>query len=390
MRSRAKIVLYSLLPALVIVGAGGLGFLLGRFSLINPIAGEIGTVSRAYTLGNLLDADEKSALSSVYLEDNLSRTPLDGIAWAIANVPTPFLGNGPMPGEHANATINNMQFRRRTEIAIPKPAGTFRIMLTGGSTAFGSGAPAQDKTIGGILEKLLAVTPPSGSILRYEVVTAANPAWASTHERILIENRLSELQPDLVISFSGNNDVHWGQAGNNVLWFRSYADEHYFRLISKAYEYAGRGPLPDVTQTSAVPVPPVIVSSRLLKNVRLSWFALNQHAIPHLFILQPSLAVTSKKLTTREQTVLDSRIEDHTDHVAYFRACYRLINSALQSFDADGYRFINMAGIFDELQADNELFIDSYHFGDKGNEIIAQHIYAALRDLLTQLENIGS
>lgn len=390
MRSKAKIVVFSLLPVLVIVGAGGLGFLLGRYSLTNPIANEIRTIARAFTLGNLLDADEKAELSGVYLEDDLASAALDEISWAIPNVPTPFVGSGPMPGEYGNSTINTMQFRSRTELAMPKPAGAFRIMLTGGSTAFGSGAPTQDKTIGAYLEKLLTETPPTGSTIHFEVVTAANPAWASTHERILIENRLSELQPDLVISFSGNNDVHWGQAGNNVLWFRTYADEHYFRLISKAYDYAGHGDLPDVTNTGAMPVPPEIVSSRLLKNVRLSWFALNQKGIRHLFILQPSLAVTSKKLTPREQTVLDSRIEDNANHVAYFRACYTQIDSALQGFRGDGYKFVNMARIFDELQANNELFIDSYHFGDKGNEIIARHIYAEIRDLVMQSDNVGS
>ena len=387
MRSKAKIVIFSLLPVLVIVGAGGLGFLLGRFSLISPIADEIGTVAEAFTLGNLLDADEKAALSGVYLEGLSPPSSLDGISWAVPNVPTPFVGNGPMPGTHANATINSMQFRRRTELAMPKPVGTFRIMLTGGSTAFGSGAPEQDRTIGGYLEQLLAASPPGGSTRHYEVVTAANPAWASTHERILIENRLSELQPDLVISFSGNNDVHWGQAGNDVLWFRTYTDEHYFKLISKAYDLAGLGELPDVTQTSTAPLPPELVAGRLLKNVALSWFALNQKGTRHLFILQPSLAVTNKKLTSREQSVLNSRIEEHADHIAYFHACYQRIDSALQGFDGDGYRFINMARVFDDLEADNELFIDSYHFGDKGNEIIAQHIYAVIRDLMRQSDH---
>ena len=65
----------------------------------------------------------------------------------------------------------------------------------------------------------------------YEVFTMATPAWASTHERIMIENRLSDLEPDLVVSLSGNNDVHWGAKNRNVLWFRAYHDEFYFDLL---------------------------------------------------------------------------------------------------------------------------------------------------------------
>lgn len=382
MSAKAKIIVFSMIPVLVILGAGSLGFLLGRQSLIIPLANEIHTVMGATTLGKLLDSDEKKEVAAAYLEGHSSIAEMDEMSWAIFNVPTPFVGNGPMPGKHGNATINTMQFRVTAETVIPKPVGTFRIILTGGSTAFGSGAPAQNRTIGGYLEKLLTEAPTRDAIDRYEVVTAANPAWATTHERILIENRLSELEPDLVISFSGNNDVHWGQTGSNVLWFRTYADEHYFRLIKKAYDYAGYGELPDVTRTNSKSVPPEIVARRLLKNVSLSWFALKQEDIPLLFVLQPSLAVTGKALTSREQTVLNSRIKQHRNHVKYFQLCYAKISAALRSFNGDGYRFVSMAGIFDQLQADNEMFIDSYHFGDKGNQIIAHKIYTEIQGLL--------
>lgn len=371
-----------MIPVLVIIGAGSLGFILGRQSLIIPLANEIRTVMETATLGNLLAADEKEEVVAAYLKGHSSIEKIDEFSWAIFNVPTPFVGNGPMPGNHGNSTINTMQFRVAAETVIPKSVGTFRIILTGGSTAFGSGAPDQNRTIGGYLEKLLTETPTRDAIDRYEVVTAANPGWATTHERILIENRLSELEPDLVISFSGNNDVHWGQTGSNVLWFRTYADEHYFRLIKKVYDYAGYGELPDVTRTHSNPVPPEIVARRLLKNVSLSWFALKQKGIPHLFVLQPSLAVTGKALTSREQTVLNSRIKLNGDHVQYFQSCYAKISAALSSFNVDGYRFVSMVEIFDPLQADNEIFIDSYHFGDKGNLIIAHKIYMEILSLL--------
>jgi len=197
-----------MIPVLVILGAGSLGFLLGRQSLIIPLANEIRTVMQTATLGNLLTADEKEEVVTAYLEGHSSIAKIDEFSWTIFNVPTPFVGNGPMPGNHGNSTINTVEFGATVETVIPKLVGRFRIILTGGSTAFGSGAPAQDRTIAGYLEKLLTETPTRDAIDRYEVVTAANPAWATTHERILIENRLSELEPDLVISFSGDNDVN--------------------------------------------------------------------------------------------------------------------------------------------------------------------------------------
>jgi len=104
---------------------------------------------------------------------------------------------------------------------MPKPPTTYGIFFTGGSVAYGSGAPSQDKTIGQYLENLLNLEITPVSHLRYEVFTLASPAWTSTHERIVIENRLSELDPDMVISFSGSNDVHCAGAGRDVFWFRT-------------------------------------------------------------------------------------------------------------------------------------------------------------------------
>ena len=46
-----------------------------------------------------------------------------------------------------------------------------------------------------------------------------------------------------------------------------------------------------------------------------------------------------------------------------------------------------MTDIFDEEYID--IFIDSYHFGDRGNEIIANEMYAYLKDIILDA-NSGS
>lgn len=151
----------------------------------------------------------------------IPRREMDSFSSAVTSVLTPFVGSGPEPGRHDNAFINSMQFRSSKEVSMPKPPTTYGIFFTGGSVAYGSGAPSQDKTIGQYLENLLNLEITPVSHLRYEVFTLASPAWTSTHERIVIENRLSELDPDMVISFSGSNDVHCAGAGRDVFWFRT-------------------------------------------------------------------------------------------------------------------------------------------------------------------------
>lgn len=168
-----------------------------------------------------------------------SALDIGSISWSVPNQPTPFVGTAPSPGQHQNAHINSWQMRNSEELQMPKPEGVYRIFLTGGSTAYGSGAPSQEQTIGSLLNDLLNKNL-SKLGLRYEVFTFANPAWASTQERIAIENYLSELQPDLVISLSGNNDVFWADAGRNVLWFSAFSDDYFKTLANTGLKTAGR------------------------------------------------------------------------------------------------------------------------------------------------------
>lgn len=90
-------------------------------------------------------------------------------------MPTPFVGSAPVPGEQDNAAINKLQFRSKKEVVTPKPSGVYRIFLTGGSTAYSSGAPSEDRTIGAYLErKLNEKLGQNGKTV--EVFTVANPA----------------------------------------------------------------------------------------------------------------------------------------------------------------------------------------------------------------------
>ena len=225
-----KKLLLALAPTIVMLLVFGLGFLACYFVIGKVFDNEIQGEAKAYTLGRLLkDSPEKrSALASTYYDPGKALQMLSDISWAVPNIPTPFVGTAPTPGQHGNAHINSMQFRAGKELEMPKPANTYRIFITGGSTAYGSGAPSDDQTIAGYLEAILAVQLTPSTKLKYEIFTMTNPAWASTQERIVIENLLSELEPDMVISFSGVNDVHWGVRGRNVLWFRSYSDDFYW------------------------------------------------------------------------------------------------------------------------------------------------------------------
>jgi len=294
------------------------------------------------------------------------------------------VGNAPKPGKHNNASINSMQLRVDNEVLIPKPSNVYRIFITGGSTAYGSGAPDQQRTIAGYLARILNASLTSSTNKKYEVLTAANPAWASTHERIMIENRLSELEPDMVISFSGNNDVHWGYKGRDILWFRAYADDFFLGLINRAYNISGYGNLVDVPETEPSPEDPSLVAARIVKNVTLSSYVLSLKKATYFFFLQPTLAVSKKGLTDNERRLLDDKKEKHQKEKAYFAECYVKMDSSLKNLKIDNFRFVNLSDIFDDTDEGEDIFIDSFHFGDKGNEVAARNISRHIEHVIKQ------
>jgi hypothetical protein len=366
----------------------GLGFWVGRRTLLARFDQRIREFETSETLGQIAGA-EREGMARCFDDPARAAAEMDRYSWAVPNIPTPFVGIGPEPGQHGNAWIDDNQFRHAAPIASPKPAGTFRIFFTGGSTAYGTGAPGDDATIEAFFARRLEqeLAPRTGRT--YEVINAANGAWASTHERILIENRLSEMQPDLVISLSGNNELHWGYIGMNVLWFRNYAESHFGFLVREVYQATGRTIALPKSPNVGEPVPIDDVVRRLEKNLRLATCALEPTGAPYVFALQPTLAATRKPLTEREQKHRAAEILQNSaprknpiKSSEYFARGYERYRAELSKLELPGFQFLDLSVVFDDLPEGVDVFVDSYHFGDRGNEMIADRLYEELLPLL--------
>jgi hypothetical protein len=368
------------LPSVFALLIFAFGFVAGRYQITRTLRRQIADSLGSDTLGRMLTKNEKATYALAYEDPAAAAREMDHYSYSIPNVPTPFMGTGPEPGQHDNAFINSMQFRSTKEVAMPKPPGVYRIFLTGGSTAYGSGAPSQDRIIGQYVENLLHTEVTPSTHLRYEVFTLANPAWTSTHERIAIENRLSELAPDMVISFSGNNDVHWAGAGRDIFWVRTYGDQHYWDILNTARKLGGFQPMKDLLGTAA-PVSPAFVGMRLEKNVRLSAMALAMREANYVYVLQPTIAITSKPLSAREQKLRARLLPPALEN---FSQCFKEMKARLSSIQVDRFSYLDQSDAFAGLTASDEIFLDSYHFGDRGNAIVARKIADGLHSILTQ------
>jgi lysophospholipase L1-like esterase len=331
------------------------------------------TVAGAFALALAAERDPAALIGVENCYYN--RPDFKRVTWVPKDMPVPFVGCAPVPGPLASGFVNSMHFRYAREIEIPKPANVIRIFFTGASTAFGLGAPSNDATIGGYLEKYL-----NGGVLerdvRCEVVTAAAGAWTSTHERILIENRLIELEPDVVISLSGHNDAFWAVDGRNIFWFRVFQEDYFFSLVNVALALNEAEEFPSYNPGAGPPIGPEQAARRLLRNVTFSHHALATVGADYVFALQPVMDVSRKVRTPREQRV--AAIVSRRAKFVQMPAFYREFRNSLAALERPGFHFVDASTVFDAYDDQIEVFVDTSHFGDRGNDLIAQYLCGRL------------
>jgi len=120
--------------------------------------------------------------------------------------PHPFLVVAARPDavlEAAGKVVHiNARGQRATnvrDLPLPKPPGVFRILCAGGSSTFDLLAPDDAATWPARLGALLAP--------RADVSNAGFPGWTSLESLVSLEIRDVELEPDLVVLYSGVNDL---------------------------------------------------------------------------------------------------------------------------------------------------------------------------------------
>jgi lysophospholipase L1-like esterase len=149
----------------------------------------------------------------------------------------PFVGYSNLPNQKTpHFSINNLGYRGGD---IRKDEKTKkRIIVVGGSTAFGTGLQNDDETFAQHL----------GRLLNAEVINAAVVGHASGQELVSLVMELVDLQPDLVIALNGWNDYGlypppskfggsngFGQIEEQLKKLQSVTDESLLTRVSNLY-----------------------------------------------------------------------------------------------------------------------------------------------------------
>ena len=336
---------------------------------------------------------------------------------------------------HPNYSVNGVRinaqgFRRDANLSLVKPPGTIRIFLLGGSVAYGGETlypeidphwkfVGNNETIDHYLEaRLNSVFPQK----RWEVVNAAVKGYFLNQDLALFLSTLQRYNPDYLVLLDGVNDLFemiqspenedgYNTAGFGDDFARLTSPESMsLRLMTSTWllnhsalyrsmregvarkrrirargERAKASPAhwrPDLSSLSSIQRQKYQVAVGRVDNyvrmVRQIDSLARLEGTQALFVLQPQIAVTRKKLTLVEAQLFDywSRLDGPLDVYA-FQNLYPLLSDRLAVGAAkEGYQFADLTGVFD--QASEQTFTDYCHLTAAGNQMVANAIFDSL------------
>ena len=245
------------------------------------------------------------------------------------------LGDELIPNQKTESiTINSLGFRGN-ELPIEKSESEFRIFMIGGSTMFGYGATSDETTIPGFMDSLFK----NNNLDTIQVINAGIQGADSFDELRLIQTKILELEPDLIIIYDGWNDLR----ENNT---------------------------PD--------------------QISRNWNSMckfgQENGFDTTIALQPIAGFGNKKLTEQEMEYVKNGVDYNNEKLSKSLDIYNEYERKLD-FLTECTLSINLRDSFDE--EDGGIYWDQGHISDKGNEIVANSIFENIVPLLpTRISNI--
>jgi hypothetical protein len=308
----------------------------------------------------------------------------------------PFLGWLGAPNVRLFTVETNAQGFRDRSIE-PRKEGEYRILITGGSLAWGVGASCNATSVAGQLEGLLNQR---GSRRPYRVMSGAFLGWTSLHEYVVISELFDSFDPDLVISLSGYNDLFLLSSGAEI---GALPEVHLLgQTVSDYLKPIGTlGSLRKVAGTLGIWRIVVLLREALaarapalrkscdydLRNGSsyveraaqrylsiADYIARNGRR--YLVALEPEI-YSSKKPLTLEEFDLKSRFMDTNRNILPTLTRYRHeLGSRLAEQTGERFQFLDLAEVFDNEPG--PVFIDDNHLCDRGYELVAQALVQAM------------
>lgn len=299
-------------------------------------------------------------------------------------------------------TTNNMGFRGGPLVR-PKPTGEFRLFLVGGSTTECFYID-DDKELGAVLQGALNETAPAGT--RVAVYNVGLSGAASDDHVAMIDQRLVHLEPDMIVVFSGINDLLRSMHGWDYLHYMPYAPAPrkpwYKRLIlmsqiaRRLYYFTHNIVMSESERQQQRPLKSDYAAKIGLERTIPPTDSVPRTDVPSYATNLETLVGVSKAQRFRlvfmtQQTTWNSAVDPEAKRWHWLRLCegvtYRedRMDTALESLNdamrrVAGEHAVPLYDLARELPKSLEYFYDDCHFNDRGAANTAQALAEFLRE----------
>ena len=312
----------------------------------------------------------------------------------------PFLGWLGEPNTTLS-TIKTNELGFRDKPLLPRKDNEYRILILGGSMAWGMGASSNEKTVAGALESQLNSSSRNYS---YRVMNGAYLGWKSREELIVLMEFYDEFDPDLIIAITGWNDLYVLTVGGDPdLQMRkesgmlAKAVKEYMQPMSTMYavrKFAGSLGIWRLVMHFREKMHPVsppsikvsydadyarrIIPGLVDRYVTMANFA-KRHGVKLILAIQPDIYTTGKAFTREEKSVSERYTAKYVNiEGAYprYRSDY-LHHLRTQITDSEVV-VLDLSGVFDSVS--EPVFLDNCHFNDMGYKQIASLLHGRIID----------
>jgi hypothetical protein len=324
---------------------------------------------------------------------------------------------------------NSQGFRRDVDVAMPKPADTYRIFLMGGSTAYGLGSLSRfgkerypvirnDETIDHYLEAYLAARLAPQKV---EVINAAIISHYSHHHLLYLNQTVLKYQPDMVLFLDGYNDYFpykegfdqfrdypyrsWSHLFLDSPSIKGYAAYTGWWLYQKSHlVYVAVKQLRPYWQhwTGAlqgrerIDVPQALraldanADRNFVKMVERNAMILRHEGVIPVFMLQPEVVYRQKKVFTPLERTIFAEIDSSwpMNFVEYKNQARPLVAAKLKrATEQGGGEFLDLTDVFGPKTDD--VYSDHCHLTPSGNRALAEAIGQGISPLILRRTGHG-
>lgn len=290
------------------------------------------------------------------------------------------------PNQNSNSVNINSLGIRGDEISINKDSDTYRIVMLGGSAMYGLYATNDSSTIAGFLEKKIHEENPE---FKVEVINAGVNGATSFDETRFLEDKLLQLNPDMVFVYDGANDLKYKISDKHL--FESTWPSEIEKIIKKIRNYYKTTHLIDFLDRVAQKKIfgdqdkklEELSEEKIAEKVELwqeRWEKIckseNMKDVQLVISIQPYLGVGNKNFSDWEMMI------KQTNKKIDVSEFYPVIINELETIDSNCAVTLDLTNVFDEYS--ETIFYDLAHLVDFGNKIVADRIYEGIIPVLKE------